>query len=356
MLSVQSCAKWAFKGLKIQNPPSVPQYYNLVSITDSSNILFNGNIIQSQENVSNWSPTDWASSSAFYGLNFTGTNSTFRYNIVRNVTNAIGISGDNLILSNNVIDYFANDGIEFSDVSNTLIQSNQVTNHYGQWNNGYHHDGMQGWTVNLNPATNVIIDSNLIQASTGRYPLIPAVPSGVGDEWLQGISIFDGNWKNVSVTNNVAAAAHWHGMTFYGLTDSVVENNTVVQQVAPSSGMTTWLCIHAAKNGTPPSNVIVRNNIANSYNLPNAGVIDDHNLSLNSYNGWTGNSTEWVVTDPTLVFVKYSPATASFDLNLRNNSPAIGKGGAPLVSLRDILGRTRNLTSIDLGAYLYVPQ
>ena len=356
LLNVQGCANWAFKGLTIQNPSVVPQYYTLVNISSSDNILFTNNIVMSQADVSQWTPTNWAASSAYNGILFNGTNSTIRNNIVKNVTNAISITGNNLILSGNLIDCFANDGVDFCDVSNTLMQNNRITNHYGQWNNGMHHDGMQGWTTNLNPATNVIIDSNFVQASTGQYPFISVVPTGAGDDYLQGISIFDGNWKNVTVTNNVSIAAHYHGMTFYGLVDSVVVNNTVIHQVAPSAGFTTWLCIHAAKNGTPSSNVTVRNNIADYFSLSGGGIIDDYNLSFAGFNGWPDNGTEFIVADPTTVFVKYSPATATFDLNLRNNSPAIGKGTAVLAPPLDILGRTRITSSIDIGAYLYLPQ
>jgi Right handed beta helix region len=358
-LLVEGASKWIFRGMTIsQTAPSSNSRLILARFSGCDNIVLDKNIVCSQPDVSKWGPSDWASMAAFYGIYFDGTSSTIINNTVVNVENGVYIAGDGIILRSNAIDSFANDGIDFSS-NDSIIQYNSVTNHYGQWNDGQHHDGIQGWSLNGLMGSNVVIDSNIVMASTGIYPAIPQ-PTGVGDDYMQGLSIFDPPWTNVTVTNNVVAAAGYHGLSMYGITNSVIANNTVVNQ-SSDADFIAWLGVFAV-SGVPMSNVIVQNNIANNFKVLNPGaVVDDHNLSFtyNSIYTWSNNSwsnvpSNIVVSDPKTVFVKYQPSSASFDFNLVTGSPAIGAGNAANAPMLDILKRTRNPLRIDLGAYSYV--
>ena len=356
-LFVNGASKWVFRKLTISQP-SPSGYFMLAEFDGCDNILFDSNTVCSIADASNWSPSNWASSSAYFGLYFNGTSSTLCNNTVKNIENGVYIGGDGLILRSNVIDSFANDGIDFS-ANDSIIQYNSVINHYGQWNDGLHHDGIQGWTLGGALGSNITIDSNVVMASTGVHAAIPQ-PTGVGDDYMQGISIFDPPWTNVTVTNNVVAAAAYHGMGLYGITDSVIANNTVINQ-SSNPDYLAWIGVFLV-SGVPTSNVIVRNNIANNYQVLNPGaVIDDHNLSFTvngpypwSNNSWSSVSSNFSVSDPTKVFVKYQPSSAGFDFNLVTGSPAIGAGTATNAPAFDLLKRARNLLSIDLGAYSYV--
>jgi hypothetical protein len=235
--------------------------------------------------------------------------------------------------------------------SDTIISQNSITNHYGQWNDGLHHDGIQGWTEwNQVSTNNVVIDRNLVMASTGVYPTIPAVPTGVGDDYLQGITIFDGVWSNVTVTNNVVVAGGvYHGMSLYGMTNLTVANNTVVSQGGNNQ---TWIGIFNSSTGAPPVNVVVRNNIGNSFATnAESGVVFDSNISFVSIGLDCDNGIP--VVDPLTVFVTYSPATATFDFRLCSGSPAIGAGDPVGAPLYDFTGKLRNPNSIDVGAFAY---
>ena len=267
--------------------------------------------------------------------------------MISNVENGITITGDSIEAVNNTVDYFANDGIQFT-ASNSVISRNRITNHYGRWNNGYHHDGMQGWTAWDEPNTkNVVLDSNIVMASTGVYPAIPAVPTGEGDDYIQGITIFDGKWDNVTITNNVVAAAGYHGLSLYHATNSQILNNTVIQQ-CPKFG--SWLGVFGTSK-----NVIVRNNIAHTIAFPETGVLSDSNLALTtSWQSW--QKTIPVVTNPSAVFAKWSPKTATFDLRLAPKSFAIGRGNKKTFAPRDIVYVNRNPQKVDLGAYTFVPR
>ena len=351
-LMCDAVSKWVFRGLTISQL-SPNQYFMLTRFNNCDNILFDSNTVCSIADASKWSPSNWASSAAYFGVYFDGKSSTFTNNTVKNIENGIYVGGDGVIVSSNTVDCFANDGIDFSS-NNTIIQYNNVTNHYGQWNDGLHHDAIQGWTVGGIWGSNVVIDSNVIMASTGAYAAIPPLPTGVGDDYMDGIVIFDPPWTNLTITNNVIACCAYHGLSVYGITNSVIANNTVVNQAAKPDLL--WVGVFPV-SGVPMSNVIVRNNIAHNFQVYHPGaVIDDHNMSftVGYSNTWSNVPSNVVVSDPTKVFTTYNPSHANFNLGLTKGSPAIGAGTATSAPTLDILKRTRNLLSIDLGAYSYV--
>ena len=345
----QQASKWVFRGLTFQNPPEGP-VNEFVYINHSDNILFDKNTCYSVPDATNWTPEDWATSCSGIGVYIdTSTSCTISRNRFSNLFNGAGVGGDGILFTQNTIDYFANDGIDFF-ASNSIISQNTITNHYGLWNNGSHHDGMQGWTYwDASSTSNVVIDRNLVIASTGDYAAIPIVPTDGADDYLQGISIFDGVWNNVTVTNNVVVARQaYHGLSLYGMTNATVENNTVIGQFTGGFNQT-WLGVFVSQTGAPPVNVVVRNNIANAFALV-SGVSFDHNLAFVDL----GQNLGIPVVDPQSVFVNYSgSAAAPYNFHLCSGSPAIGTGtsvGAPTV---DFSGKTRNSSSIDIGAYAY---
>ncbi len=345
----QQASHWVFRGLIFQNPPE-GAVGELVYFNHTDNILFDKNTCYSVPDATNWTPTDWANSCSGLGIYIdTSTSCTISRNNFSNLEGGAGIGGDGIIFTQNTIDYFANDGIDFF-ASNCIISQNVITNHYGLWNDGYHHDGMQGWTYWDSASTsNVVIDRNLVIASTGAYAAIPIVPTGGADDYLQGISIFDGVWNNVTVTNNVVVARQaYHGLSLYGMTNATIENNTVIGQFANGFNQV-WLGVFVSQTGAPPVNVAVRNNIANAFALA-SGVSYDHNLAFVDI----GLNLGVPIVDPQTVFVNYSGSTGiPYDFHLCSGSPAIGTGtsaGAPTV---DFSGKVRSPSSIDIGAYAY---
>ena len=86
-----------------------------------------------------------------------------------------------------------------------------------------HNDGIQGWNWNDKLGItnkNVVIDSNYIQSQTVTNLALAVA--------LQGISIFDGFWQNVSITNNVVLASGLAGITIAGVNGLHIINNTVM--------------------------------------------------------------------------------------------------------------------------------
>jgi hypothetical protein len=347
-LTVRNASNWTFRGLTFVPPTLAPgevisKWFTLATFTDTNGVIFDKNTLYSQADVTAWSPQDWLDQSVCRAIYYTGSVCTISNNVIRNVRNGIAVGGDYVTLTGNVVDYFTDDAIEFTS-SNTIIRANAITNHYGYLDNGAHNDGIQGWTVGGVTGHNILIDRNLVMSSTGQYATIPPVASGVGDDVLQGISIFDGTWKDVVVTNNVVVVPAFHAISMYGVSSLNIQNNTAVTY-STSPGLVGWIGVFNKKDGTVPTKITVRNNIATSLSMNVAGVTKDHNIVLTPKKGITD-----LVADPQTVFVTYKPALGLFDLHLAAGSPAIGAGGAPILR-QDKDAKTRVIN--DCGAYAY---
>lgn len=354
-VTLMDSSKWVFRGLTITNPPVLDQYASLLLLTRVKNVIADQNRIFSAPDLTNYTTNDWINKVADYGITVDGIGVqavTLSNNSIYNIRSGMGLAGDNILVQGNSIDYFCDDGIDFA-ASNLVIRRNSITNHYGQVQDSLHADGMQGTESFGEVNNNVLIDSNIVLASTGKYAAIPPLVPGLGQDGFQGIGAFDGLWNNVVVTNNVVGSTAYDGMTWFGISNSVLANNTLITQ-SSSPVITTWLSVWSSKVGLPPKNVIVRNNIANRFSLY-PGVTHDHNLSLSS-NQTNFLPTEFIVTDPTKIFVLYNPSQAKFDLRLIGGSPAIGAGTSQSAPRLDILGNVRNQAKIDLGAFSYTGQ
>ena len=347
-LIVQYSSYWNFYGLTIaSDSPNI-----LAQLDNDNHIIFNRNTLYSQPDVTKWTPQDWIASAPAIAIDFTGSQATIINNTIKNVRNGAYINGDNINFSYNTIDAFADDALDFA-VSTSLIHQNTITNHYPLLLDGNHNDGMQGWTVNGAVNSNVTIDANIVIASSGSDVAdgIPAIPTGVGGSVMQGISIFDGIWNHVVVTNNLVEADAYHGIGMYGLSDSLIANNTVITETS-NSQLGLWIGVFASKTGALPVNVVVRNNIASQFNLSNDGVFEDHNISLsvaNSPTGWQPYAGVTYVADPKTLFVFYDPIAEHYNFRLLSSSFAVGSGNANGAPNYNILGIKRQ--SINIGAY-----
>jgi hypothetical protein len=382
-LTVNSVSHMLFAGLTIngngvrsKSPDGI-----LVNLASSNSIVFEENIVESTSGAFPWKAetTDKTVLDASFAPS-DGINASQDYcvaissNQIRNVFKGIYVGGDqvgtdgqNYIVSDNMIDHFAGDGIDHS-ATNIIIQANHITNALDICGSQcIHNDGIQGWNWNDKLGItnkNVDIDTNYIQSQTGTY-------LALASNDLHGISIFDGFWGNVSITNNVVLTSSLSGITIAGVNGLNIINNSVMnipmngasqsQAYWMYSGMTWITAGGTTHEGGATRNVIVRNNIAPliaataaaSGNCPitesfcsstaNPNVEQDHNLSL-VQKSYTAQN----------LFVTFNTSTAQYNLELKGaaaTDPAIGSGSASLMPTTDFLGHSRNPASPDLGAY-----
>jgi len=327
-LSLAGSSKWVFRGLTIQNAKiTLVEFLNHDFLGPTDNIIFEENQLWSLPDVNKWTQQDWVNQGADIGIYDQAACSTIRGNQLRNIRRGIILTGDDALVDRNVIDNFGDDAIDIT-ASRITVRGNRITNSH-DLGDGNHNDAIQGWTVDGKTNRDTLIDGNTIIVSTD-----PALPF---PGYLQGISVFDGIWENIRVTNNIVVTNAWHGIGLFGIRGGTIINNTVI---GVDRAVTTWIGVFNMKmdaGGSPPSEVIVRNNIASKYSLSVSGTIADHNV---------------IATNPRSLFASFDIARAQYDLHILPNSRARRAGILELAPHSDIVGQARAFP-VDAGAYVW---
>ncbi len=241
----------------------------------------------------------------------------------------IAVGGPYASIQRNLIDGFSADGLRgLGDYG--LFEYNRVQNDtIGDPDDDNHDDGFQSWSVGADgqvgtgEVTGVTLRGNVfINATDPHNPLRNS---------MQGIGCFDGFFVDWVVENNVVITDHWHGISFYGMRDSRIVNNSVIDLADGQPGPP-WIMVTAHKDGRPSENVVVRNNLSTDYSLDGNNISDDHNL---------------LIDDAAALFV-----APPFDLHLIAGAAAIDAGSAGLAPAADADGVSRPQgAGFDLGAY-----
>jgi Right handed beta helix region len=275
--------KWVFNGLKVQSlQPAARSGNALVQIKDAgatlptSNIALENLTISSQDNAETWRQAQWMADArnGFPALSTApGANTkcvSLTGSHISNVRFGASLSAIQLVFSNNQIDHFRDDGIDYA-ASNLVITKNDIHDNL-DIGDANHEDAMQcqigvlasGATVNY--FENILIDSNLVIRQSDPNLSFPT--------YLQGIDAFDEDWTNVTVTHNVVITSACWGIAYASIHSSLIANNTVV---ADGLGATQG-CAGAnvsvgdtTHEGSPSSNTVVRNNLTSQLEVYNVG-------------------------------------------------------------------------------------
>lgn len=219
-----------------------------------------GLTVKTAENTSGWSAGDWVEKSAS-GISLRSVEYVEIVNCrIENIRHGIAIeyASDNTSAVNNTIKNYSADGCRLIS-NNVFFAYNTITDCYDVDEN--HDDGIQSYSrgEDNSPGTgvlkNVIIRGNLIIGTTDFSNPLKGNPQGIG--------CFDGFFDNWIVENNVIITDHYHGISFYGMRNSKIVNNTVIDQI-PDNDTSPWIMITDHKNGTPSNNCVVANNIVSS--------------------------------------------------------------------------------------------
>jgi hypothetical protein len=384
-LYIRSTNKWVFKGIQVQSLLGTNNNkLSLVTVTDqgaalpTSDIILQNMQISSADSTDGWSKEQWLARLRVIGILAQGSDHGANTTCVSVTDSHISkvifgaeVMANNMLFSGNEIDRFGDDGIDYA-ASNLLIAKNYIHDDL-DLGNGAHMDGMQGYPGSF---SNVVIDSNRIIRQTD-----PKLPFPT---YLQAIDAFDGDWTNLTVTNNVVVTSSCWGIFYGSVHGGKIINNTVVDDgtdAGTKNPAGKVVCRPAitvgdkTHQGSPSNDVIIRNNIANHltiYNL-NPNMTMDHNICL-GIDGkcqiitYVNGKPDWGTVKPGIyrdrniidgrgprsMFVNFDPAKFDFDLRLKSGAPAIGAGnpeGAPPI---DVTGAPRR-SPVDVGAYQLSP-
>jgi hypothetical protein len=353
-LHLVASSHWLFRGVKFQAVrPEAAKSRGLVWLEShswqgpSDNIVLVDNSFSTEDSTADWSPQDWVNKPYPTGFFTTARCTSLVDNHFFNLRDAVSIGGDQSLIQGNLIENMDNDGIDIV-ASDLVVRRNRIQSGRHTPAEPLHADGIQGWTVHGETNRNVIIDSNSI---------INFNPADDND--LQGISIFDGRWDGLTVSNNLVINNAWHGLTILGADNAIVVNNTVIP--ARPQKYPSWLEIADAKDKKPSSHVVVRNNIASQLLINSVDVVFDHNIAQSKivYRRGDGKvqASSGVVGDRNVInpnifseFVDYDPKRDKLDLRPGPRSAAAAAGSQTGAPASDIDGRPWKLP-IDIGAY-----
>ena len=376
-LYIRSTNKWVFNGVKVQSLLGANNNKQaLVTVTDqgaahpTADIILENMQVSSADNTDGWTQPEWLARARAIGIFAKGNDSGADTTCV-SVTNShiskvifgAEVMANNMLFSGNEIDRFGDDGIDYA-ASNILIAKNYIHDDL-DLGNGAHMDGMQGYP---GAYSNVVIDSNRVIRHTD-----PKLPF---PNYLQGIDAFDGDWTNLTVTNNVIVTSACWGIFYGSVHGGRIINNTVVADgLLPMPGNCKPGVAVGDKThqGSSSNDVIIRNNIATGLSIYNSdpNMTLDHNICL-AINGrcqiltYVDGKPKWGVFKPGEyagrniidrrgaegMFVGFDPAKFVYDFRLKPGAIAIGAGNSAEAPPVDITGTPRG-SRIDVGAHHY---
>ncbi len=326
---------WRFDGLSISTSydPNGDSENTLFQIRDfnfqgpSYDVVLENSELFTVDDASAWNASQWINDTAS-GVSVRSERITISHNTIRNVRFGITVNAADALISHNLIDGFSADGIrglgdgaiyEYNRIQNCYVSSSQ-----GDSN---HDDGFQSWSFGAGGVGTGVVKDVVLRGNTFINYTDPNNPLNAT---MQGIGCFDGDFENWVVENNVVATDHWHGISFYGMHNSRIINNTVLDLNTSRPGPP-WIKVTASDQG-PSQDVVVRNNLATSFALEGNNIADDHNM---------------LISDQAATFVN-----APYNLQLLLNGPAIDAGSALMAPLLDIQQQPRpHGVAHDLGAY-----
>jgi len=326
-IRIKNSKGWIIKGLQLGARENVAvEGGHLINIdSKSEQIVIVGNSIKSFQDNSLWGNPE-SLPTLHSGILGHGANIQIRGNVIQNVNSGISVTGAKTIVSRNIIENFAGDGIRGLG-DDSLFQFNTVKNCHVI--NDNHDDGFQSWSIGKNgrpgqgAVKNVILRGNIFIANETdqNFPKCD----------MQGIGMFDGMFENWVIENNIVVVDHWHGLSVYGAKNVKILNNTVFDPNRREPGPA-WIRISNHKNGTKSQGNLVANNLASSFKFPHGGALQLQNQ---------------IIRNPYALFVDPD----NHDYRLKEGARAIDAGMEGVGPKVDFYGNPRpSGEKIDVGA------
>lgn len=334
---IEAAQHWILRGLSISRAHGAPATGGwLLTIANHNHygpvrdVEVAASDLSTAPDASAWGVPEWLGAAS--GASLGGERNTLRDSRIRNVRHGISAGGTHARVIGNSVDGFSADGMRgLGDYG--LFEYNVIRNGYlGSSVDDNHDDGFQSWSVGEGGVGTGEVRGVVLRGNTFINYTDPTNPLRGS---LQGIGCFDGFFVGWVVENNVVMTNHWHGITFMGMRDSRIANNTVVDLNTTTPGPP-WIQVSAHKDGRPSQDVVVRNNLAMSFTLQGTNITNDRNLAI-------GNAAAHFVGWP-------------YNLRLKPGAPGIDTGSAVQPPALDVLRTPRPQgLGIDVGAYEACP-
>jgi hypothetical protein len=373
-LQLHGVQKLIFHGIKFQSlKTAAASWQPLIGIYGggafssaiSKDIIIDGNLISSADNISGWTQADWSNlprgglgaDGRSLGHSTTGlTCLTVTNNTFQNISGGVALRSDQTLFSGNTINYFTNDALDFA-ANDLVISNNKITNFVN--NCTYtdpvlaakyciHVDAMQGqmsagpgYSTGTQFYKNINITNNFIAVQTDLNLKFPQ-PS------VQGIDTFISDWTNLTITNNTVIVSDTAGIALDSVHNATVTNNTVLPSTpgevkAPMIYITLISKPGQVYQGLPSDHVTVSKNITWALSAMSPQIVNSvsENNMVGNYMFWfrangslTGSAvpgTKDIYNNeviPNLLqnFARFDNVNKVYNLNLVANSLLKGSG------------------------------
>jgi hypothetical protein len=213
------------------------------------------------------------------GLSVGGsTGITLENNEIFNFHRGIVSGGcDNYTIVGNDIHSIRSDGMDFTQVSNTLIEGNYIHDFNRSLTSGDHADMIQFWTNGTTiPSENVTIRGNHLDIGAGDSTQSIFMRNDMVDLGLAGTEMY---YRNILIEENVIVNGHAHGITVGETAGLTIRNNSVLH----SDG--------GNVDGLDAAVEIPRINVA-----PVSTGVSITNNAMSTLTGWAGQAG-WLVNN-----------------------------------------------------------
>ena len=134
---------------------------------------------------------------------------------------------DNLIIKDNDIHSIRSDGLHISGANDMLIEGNHIHDFNRAPGSSDHSDMIQFTTGNhTSPTTDITIRGNFLNSGSGDLTQSLFMRNGAVDSQGGGSAMY---YRNIVIEDNVIHNSHTHGITLGEAVDSIVRNNTLLQ-------------------------------------------------------------------------------------------------------------------------------
>ena len=133
---------------------------------------------------------------------------------------------NDVTVTNNDLHSLRMDGMNFSEVTDVVIEGNYIHDFRGSPNSNDHSDMIQFWTNGTDaPSTDIVIRGNVLDVGNGTPTQSIFMRNDQVDRGLAGSEMF---YKNVTIEENVIVNGHEHGITVGETAGLVVRQNSVL--------------------------------------------------------------------------------------------------------------------------------
>lgn len=277
---LQACKNWVFEELDISSEPYGYFIQGRLFYVEthgwqgpSSHVIIKNCDIYSSNQP--WTTSQEWLDYASDGIYIQADSCIARNNKIFNVDMGLSCVGNYITATDNSIVNFSGDGGRILG-SNIVFNYNLIKNNYKVDDN--HDDGIQSFTTN-----GFIVDNNEV---IGNFIINSDDENQALAGPLQGIACFDGFYNDWIIANNVVSVNHWHGISLYGAKRCTIIHNTVIDPTPNITPGGSWIRIDDNKDGTPSSDCVVANNVANKFVVD---ALDINNRVLDTQSAYSQN-------------------------------------------------------------------